>query len=736
VGYIISNKSHFFYNMASLADVSPGSSYPGLIKTSENTPISTFPGATVGFSTITDGEGNMTPLQISGLSVKSTYVGGTNPISSINMSARNIGHIQVRDGIVFAVPDGANLVIIDFTNPSIPRILSDTPSIGGSRYATIQGNYLFASGRIIDISNLSYPVQVSSFLGSNSQCSIGKLLITSNWEGGNGDRIFDISDPISPVLTYTFPWGGQDHGFSNDGKYYYRVGFNNSTFRDLEIWNIEDPYGPQLVSVLPGDFYGENETSNGYNFIAQGTRLIIVDINDPFNPRVVTYKNDFFPIDFTYFGRVQIRGNFMFSSNNETGGICVTDITDIANPIYLGLLPASAGSPRDFFVEGNYIYITSRESPFPISVHYIGGLISHSANIGNLKSGRIFVDSDLVVGKEITTQKIISDDIVSRGEIFAKDGITTRGTILSGSSVPDSLTSLEINSTTKGMLLPRMTSDQRGNLTKITSIGLTAGGTGYLNGTYQRATLTGGSGQGAKAQLVITGGSVTSASITNGGNGYKVSDSLSVNNSTISSFSSIRTLNLTSGGSGYNDGFYTGVTLTGLTGALAFADLNITGGSVSSITVTQPGIGYSIGSQVSANNDILGTGGTGFLATVSSIGTTGSGFSATVQSVTTTEGLTIYNTSTSTLDIYTGATSGWNSFGSQTLIKGATSGSDTYHLVTFNSEGATGISIANDLKVSMNGPLRITGMPTSSSGLPSGTLWSDPSDSYTVKMVP
>jgi len=32
--------------------------------------------------------------------------------------------------------------------------------------------------------------------------------------------------------------------------------------------------------------------------------------------------------------------------------------------------------------------------------------------------------------------------------------------------------------------------------------------------------------------------------------------------------------------------------------------------------------------------------------------------------------------------------------------------------------------------------LRITGMPTSSSGLPSGTLWSDPSDSYTVKMVP
>jgi hypothetical protein len=132
----------------------------------------------------------------------------------------------------------------------------------------------------------------------------------------------------------------------------------------------------------------------------------------------------------------------------------------------------------------------------------------------------------------------------------------------------------------------------------------------------------------------------------------------------------------------------------------------------------------------------FGTGGTGFLISVGSVGLTGSGLQLRVTGTSVTEGLVAYNSQNQAMNLYAGSTSGWNSFGAQTLIKGATSGSSTYHLVSYNSEGATGISIANDLKVSINGPLRITGMPTSSAGLASGTLWVDPSDSYRVKMAP
>jgi hypothetical protein len=53
------------------------------------------------------------------------------------------------------------------------------------------------------------------------------------------------------------------------------------------------------------------------------------------------------------------------------------------------------------------------------------------------------------------------------------------------------------------------------------------GGTLYTNGTYTNVTLTGGSGSGAKATIVVSGGSVTTVTITTAGNGYVVGNTLS-----------------------------------------------------------------------------------------------------------------------------------------------------------------------------------------------------------------
>jgi hypothetical protein len=53
------------------------------------------------------------------------------------------------------------------------------------------------------------------------------------------------------------------------------------------------------------------------------------------------------------------------------------------------------------------------------------------------------------------------------------------------------------------------------------------GGTLYTNGTYTNVTLTGGSGSGAKATVVVSGGSVTSVTLTKPGNGYVVGNTLS-----------------------------------------------------------------------------------------------------------------------------------------------------------------------------------------------------------------
>jgi hypothetical protein len=61
----------------------------------------------------------------------------------------------------------------------------------------------------------------------------------------------------------------------------------------------------------------------------------------------------------------------------------------------------------------------------------------------------------------------------------------------------------------------------------ILSLSAVVGGSGYTNGIYYDVALTGGSGSGANATVVISSGVVTSVTIDNSGSLYQVNDSLS-----------------------------------------------------------------------------------------------------------------------------------------------------------------------------------------------------------------
>jgi len=61
----------------------------------------------------------------------------------------------------------------------------------------------------------------------------------------------------------------------------------------------------------------------------------------------------------------------------------------------------------------------------------------------------------------------------------------------------------------------------------VLTLNTLVGGTLYTNGTYTNVTLTGGSGSGAKATIVVSGGSVTTVTVTTPGNGYVVGNTLS-----------------------------------------------------------------------------------------------------------------------------------------------------------------------------------------------------------------
>lgn len=59
---------------------------------------------------------------------------------------------------------------------------------------------------------------------------------------------------------------------------------------------------------------------------------------------------------------------------------------------------------------------------------------------------------------------------------------------------------------------------------------ITSGGSGYVSGTYYNVPFSGGTGTYAYGSVVVTAGVVTSVTLTSGGTGYVVGDSLTISN--------------------------------------------------------------------------------------------------------------------------------------------------------------------------------------------------------------
>ena len=61
----------------------------------------------------------------------------------------------------------------------------------------------------------------------------------------------------------------------------------------------------------------------------------------------------------------------------------------------------------------------------------------------------------------------------------------------------------------------------------ISVLGAITAGTSYTTGTYSNVSLTGGSGSGATANIVVSGGGVTTVTLVNGGTGFVVGNTMS-----------------------------------------------------------------------------------------------------------------------------------------------------------------------------------------------------------------
>ncbi len=221
--------------------------------------------------------------------------------------AEGIYVMAVAQRTVGFVADGpGGLQILDVTIPSFPNLLSNIATAGNALTicaATMNNNsFVFVSCDnqglyIINVTNLNTPSIDTVLTYSNDRvlCSYvdtqNKNLYIGTYNGMM--YIYSLSNfPSTLNLLGTYSSYGNVSILSitlNAGLAYLAEGTVG-----LEIVNIVNPNTPAFLSGFPANGYvfSDAKISGLYAYIAAGSRLINLNINDPFHPQFVTsYSN-------------------------------------------------------------------------------------------------------------------------------------------------------------------------------------------------------------------------------------------------------------------------------------------------------------------------------------------------------------------------------------------------------------------------------------------------------------
>lgn len=131
-----------------------------------------------------------------------------------------------------------------------------------------------------------------------------------------------------------------------------------------------------------------------------------------------------------------------------------------------------------------------------------------------------------------------------------------------------------------------------GVLGSLQSGAITDPGVNYLNGTFKNIPFTGGTGTGATGNFTISGGIFQTAEPNIPGQNYVAGDILTV---ALPGDSGVNSGHISNGGANYLNGTYTNVSLSGGSGTGAQATIVVADNVVTTVTITNSGVNYSIG---------------------------------------------------------------------------------------------------------------------------------------------
>lgn len=239
--------------------------------------------------------------------------------------------VLTRDGIAYVMSNWNGIYIVDVSDPTKPKLLSNTRSfmepspIGEARGcggASLYGDFLYTTSMFLKYLN-----------------------------------VFNISDPSAPSLATQLELPKHSHAnyelpYALGGKLY--LGSRNVAY------DLSDPAKPALLhtdeKVTP--FNVANFVSGGRRYSGNGhTGLRITDVSDPKAPKILGELPGVW-VDSHYFDNpIYLKGNLLYTGSGVYGGFFhILDVSDPAKPRWLGSCEM-AGIPCGVEVRGDLAYV-------------------------------------------------------------------------------------------------------------------------------------------------------------------------------------------------------------------------------------------------------------------------------------------------------------------------------------------------------------------------------------------
>lgn len=291
------------------------------------------------------------------------------------------------------LPSSKGITVIDISDPSLPRVVGVSEASYFAVGIEVDGVYAFiidpaASLRIFDISNPIAPVLLGRLFtdGIPDDVAVSGNYIYVASTGGLG--VYDINDPAAPVLVGSYDTG-YSHGISVSGSFAYVAGSDG-----LVVLDISDPSTPTLVSqeydVSLFTLAKDVVVSGNYAYLTYRyyEGLKVFDISDPTTLNQVGNYGNAFSYD-----SVAVSDGYAYVTDSENR-LLVIDISDPAAPGQVGGYDTAASSPA-INVSGNYAYVADENDglvvvdisdpalPFQVGKYSTDGVAKGVAVSGN-----------------------------------------------------------------------------------------------------------------------------------------------------------------------------------------------------------------------------------------------------------------------------------------------------------------------------------------------------------------